>query len=53
MILAYDGTPVEDDDHLMSLVSMTPADRTVEVVIFRNRQRLPVRIPVASRSAFE
>ena len=53
VILAYDGTPVEDDDHLMSLVSMTPADRTVEVVIFRNRQRLPVRIPVASRSAFE
>ena len=53
VILEYDGTPVEDDDHLMSLVSMTPADRTVEVVIFRNRQRMPLRIPVASRSAFE
>ena len=53
VILEYDGTAVEDDDHLMSLVSMTPADRTVEVVIFRNRQRLPLRIPVASRSAFE
>jgi len=53
VILEYDGTPVEDDDHLMSLVSMTPADRTVEVVIFRDRARLPLRIPVASRSAFE
>jgi len=53
VILEYDGTPVEDDDHLMSLVSMTPADRTVEVVIFRNRQRMPLRIPVASRSSFE
>ena len=53
VILEYDGTPVDDDDHLMSLVSMTPADRTVEVVIFRNRQRLPLQIPVASRSAFE
>jgi serine protease Do len=53
VILEYDGTAVDDDDHLMSLVSMTPADRTVEVVIFRNRQRLPLQIPVASRSAFE
>jgi len=53
VILEYDGTPVEDDDHLMSLVSVTPADRTVEVVIFRNRQRVPLRIPVASRSSFE
>ena len=53
VILEYDGTPVEDDDHLMSLVSMTPADHTVEVVIFRNRQRMPLRIPVASRSSFE
>jgi|688.fasta_scaffold236187_2 serine protease Do len=53
VILEYDGTAVEDDDHLMSLVSMTPADRTVEVVIFRDRARLPLRIPVASRSAFE
>ena len=53
VILEYDGTPVDDDDHLMSLVSMTPADRTVEVVIFRNRERVPLRIPVASRSSFE
>ena len=53
VILEYDGTAVEDDDHLMSLVSMTPADRTVEVVIFRDRQRLPLQISVASRSSFE
>ena len=53
VILEYDGTPVDDDDHLMSLVSMTPADRTVDVVLFRNRQRVPLRIPVASRSSFE
>ena len=53
VILEYDGTAVEDDDHLMSRVSMTPADRTVEVVIFRDRQRLPLQISVASRSSFE
>jgi serine protease Do len=53
VILEFDGRAVEDDDHLMSLVSMTPTDRTVEVVIFRDRQRMPLRIRVASRSAFE
>ena len=53
VIVEYAGTPVEDDDHLMSLVSTTPADSTVDVVIFRDRRRLGLRIPVASRTAFE
>jgi len=53
VILEFDGTPVEDDDHLMSLVSVTPVDRTVELVIFRGRERIPLRMPVASRKDFE
>jgi serine protease Do len=53
VILEYDGNAVEDDDHLMSLVSITPVDRTVDVVIFRNRERIPLRMPVASRQDFE
>jgi serine protease Do len=53
VVIEFDGKPVEDDDHLMSLVSMTPAESTVEVVIFRGGKRITLRIPVASRSAFE
>ena len=53
VILEYEGRPVEDDDHLMSLVSMTPLDSMVEVVIFRDRERVPMRMKVASRKEFE
>ena len=53
VVLEFGGRPVDDDDHLMSLVSTTPADTTVEVVIFRDRARQPLRIPVASRASFE
>ncbi|MFM9059856.1 MAG: S1C family serine protease [Planctomycetaceae bacterium] len=53
VVLEFDGRAVQDDDHLMSLVSTTPADSTVELVIFRDRRRLPLRITVASRASFE
>ncbi len=53
VILEYEGRPVEDDDHLMSMVGMTPLGSVVELVIFRNRERMPVRMKVASRKDFE
>jgi serine protease Do len=53
VILEFEGRPVEDDDHLMSMVGMTPLGSTVEVVIFRDRERVPVRLTVASRKEFE
>ena len=53
VILEFEGKPVEDDDHLMSLVGMTPLDRTVELVIFRERERMTLRMKVASRKDFE
>jgi serine protease Do len=53
VIIAYDGRPVDDDDHLLSLVSTTPLGRTVDVVIFRERSRSTLRLTVASRRDFE
>jgi serine protease Do len=53
VVLEFEGRAVEDDDHLMSLVSTTPADTTVKIVIFRDRARVPLQVPVASRAAFE
>jgi serine protease Do len=53
VILEYEGRPVEDDDHLMSMVGMTPLGSVVELVIFRNRERMPMRMKVASRKDFE
>ena len=53
VIIEFDGTPIDDDDHLVSLVSVTATDRTVSVVVFRNRQRISLQMPVASREQFE
>ncbi|MEI7782233.1 MAG: trypsin-like peptidase domain-containing protein [Planctomycetota bacterium] len=53
VVLEFDGTPIEDDDHLVSLVSVTPTDRTVSLIVFRNRERLSLQMPVASREQFE
>ena len=53
VILEFDGLPVDDDDHLVSLVSTTPTDRTVSLGVFRGRQRVELRLPVASREQFE
>ncbi len=53
VILEFDGRAIEDDDHLMSVVGTTPVDQTVTVVIFRNRERIELEIPVARRTDYE
>jgi len=53
VILEFDGHAIEDDDHLMSVVGTTPVDQTVLVVIFRDRARVELEIPVARRTDFE
>jgi len=53
VVLEFDGRAVEDDDHLTSLVSMTPVASTVDIVVFRRGERMPIRLTVASRGEFE
>ncbi len=53
VIFKYDGTPIEDDDHLVCMVSMTPTNRKVRLSIFRNRQMIELSMAVASRDQFE
>jgi serine protease Do len=53
VILEYNGVPVEDDDHLVSLVSTTPADRTVTLLVYRDRQSRTIDVLVGIREAFE
>ncbi|MFM8890930.1 MAG: S1C family serine protease [Planctomycetia bacterium] len=53
VILEVDGTPIEDDDHLVSLVSVIPVDRRVRLVVFRSGERLSLDLAVASREQFE
>jgi serine protease Do len=53
VILEFDGQPIDDDDHLVSLVSVTPTSRKVSLGVFRGRQRIELQMPVASREQFE
>lgn len=39
VILEFDGTLIEDDDHLVTRVGLTPLDQEVPVVIYRGGQR--------------
>ena len=49
VILMYNGTVVENDGHLMNMVSMTPPGKTVPVVVFREGQSLNVQVTVVER----
>ncbi len=46
VILEFNHTPVEDDAHLVNLVSLTPIGTTVPVLIFRDRKPLTVMVEV-------
>ena len=53
MILEFNHTPVEDDAHLVNLVSLTPIGKSVPLLIFRDRKPFTVTVEVGDRSKFE
>jgi serine protease Do len=50
VILAFNGTRVEDDNHLINLVSLTPVNKEVEVRLLRAGKPLSLRVRVGNRS---
>jgi serine protease Do len=53
VILEFNQNPIEDDLHLINVVSVTPLGKTVPVLIYRNRQTLTFQIEVTDRGKFE
>ncbi len=51
VILKYNGINVIDYNHLINLVSMTPIGETAEVVVWRDRRAIPLKVTVADRGA--
>jgi serine protease Do len=49
VILEFDGTRVEDDNHLINLVSLTPVNKEVDVRLLREGQPVNVRVRVSNR----
>ena len=50
VILEFDGTRIEDDNHLINLVSLTPVNKEVEVRLLRGGRPVTLRVRVANRT---
>ena len=48
--LEYDGNRIEDDMHLINLVSLTPVQKEVEVRLLRDGRPVSLRVRVANRA---
>jgi serine protease Do len=52
VILEINGTAVDDDNHLVSMVSVTEIGRELPVLIYRDGKAMKVTVKVANRSQF-
>jgi len=50
IILEFDGTRIDNDAHLINLVSLTPVNKEVAVRIFRDGRPVSLRLRVANRA---
>ncbi|MEZ6110397.1 MAG: trypsin-like peptidase domain-containing protein [Pirellulaceae bacterium] len=53
VILRFDGSRIEDDDHLINRVALTPVGKEVAVQVFRGGQVISLRVRVGDRSLFK
>lgn len=53
VIVSYDGVVIEDDNHLVNRVGLTPVGKEVVVEIIRNGLPVTLRLVVESRSQYE
>jgi len=53
LIVRFNEVPVDDDSHLVNLVSMTPVEKLVSVHFWRRNQLLSVDVRLADRGQFE
>ncbi len=53
VILQFDGTAIDDDNHLINRVSLTPIGKDVEILVLRGGEALKMRMKVSARKNFE
>ena len=51
IILAFDGIDVENDEHLVQMVGLTPSDRAIELKVLRDRSTIRLTATLISISA--
>lgn len=53
VILEFNGVPIENDSHLMNLVSLTEVGKDIPMVVFRAKQPIKMTVRVGDRATFE
>lgn len=53
IVLEFNGVPIEDDNHLVNTVSLTPVGRDVPLTVLRDRQQVKLSVKIADRSRAE
>ncbi len=53
VILALDGVPIEDDNHLINQVGLTPIGKETRVDVWRRGQMLTLSVKLEARSQYE
>lgn len=53
VILEFDGVSIEDDNHLVNRVALTPIGKEVAVTVWRQGQVLKLRLQVEERARYE
>ncbi|MGD9126524.1 MAG: trypsin-like peptidase domain-containing protein [Planctomycetia bacterium] len=51
VILKFNGVPIEDDDHLVTLVSLSPVNEEATLLIFRNYEEMQIKTKLTERPA--
>ncbi len=51
IILSFDGVRIEDDDHLVNQVKLTPVDKEVSLVVLRDGKTLELKTRVSAPKA--
>jgi serine protease Do len=50
VVLDFNGVPIEDDNHLVNTVSLTPVGRDVPLTVLRDRQPVKLTVKIAQRT---
>jgi serine protease Do len=53
VVLSFDGVDVQDENHLINLVSLTPIGRQVKLSVWRGGKRVQLTILLADRSEMQ
>jgi len=53
VIIEINGTPIDNDTHLVSMIGLTEVGKELPIKVFRGKEVLTLRVQVAARAKFE